>query len=131
MLQKNGIAFREFSLDDQAYATEMLKKLKSAGYADRIHLPVIFEDDTLVLHPVTPHNDSTLYFVIQKIIAEKESYTSSDSIRTEVIPPPEEEGESDCELTRGHDPLFVETLCTTSLLGYKLNKHAIKQLQKS
>ena len=92
MLQKNGIAFREFPLEDQATGAEMLKKLKSAGYTGRIYLPVIFEDDTVVLHPKAPHNDSTLYFVIQKIIAEKEFY-ASDSIPAEMPPSNEEKGD--------------------------------------
>ena len=97
MLQKNGIAFREFPLDDQATGAEMLKKLKSAGYADKIYLPVIFEDDTVVLHPKVPHNDSTLYVVIQKIIAEKESY-ASDSGPMEIMPSSDEE-DGDCVMT--------------------------------
>ena len=94
MLQKNGIAFREFPLEDQANAAEMLKKLKSAGYTDRIYLPVIFENDTVVLHPTAQHNDSTVYFVVQKIIAKKDSY-ASDSIQTEITPPSDEDGDCD------------------------------------
>ena len=105
-LQKNNIAFREFSLEEQANAAEMMKKLKAAGYADRIYLPVIFEDDSLVLHPKMPHNDSTLYFVIQKIVAEKESYASSkpvETLRATSLHPSNEtpalvEEEGDCDI---------------------------------
>ena len=97
MLQKNGIAFRDFSLDDQANAVEMLKKLKDAGHAGQIHLPVIFENDSILLHPKEPHNDSTLYFVIEKIIAEKQSYTSGSN-QTEVISSDEKDG--DCVMER-------------------------------
>jgi len=97
MLQKNGISFSEFSLEDQTNGTEMMKKLRATGYTDRIFLPVIFKNDTLVLHPAIPHNDSTLYFVIQKIIMEKELYTS-DSISREITPPSNEE-EGDCVIT--------------------------------
>ena len=97
MLQKNGIAFREFPLEDPANAAEMLKKLKSAGYTGRIHLPVIFENESLVLHPTAPHNDSTLYWVIQKIVAEKETCVS-DSISAEIMPPADDEG-GDCVMT--------------------------------
>ena len=98
MLHKNGIAFKECPLEESANATEMLKNLKSAGYSGPIYLPVIFENDTLVLHPVALNNDSTLYFVIQKIVAEKELY-GSDSIRTEIIPPSNEEEGGDCVIT--------------------------------
>ena len=97
MLQKNGVAFQEFSLDDKANAAAMLKKLKAAGYTDKIHLPVIFENDSLILHPTAPHNDSTLFFVIQKIITEKDSY-ASDSIPTEINHSSDEE-EGDCFIT--------------------------------
>ena len=97
MLQKNGIAFREFPLEDNANGAEMLKKLKSAGYSGPIYLPVIFENDTLVLHPVELNNDSTLFFVLQKIITEKASY-ASDSIRAQIIAPSNDE-EGDCVLT--------------------------------
>ena len=96
MLQKNGIAFREFPLEDNANAAEMLKKLESAGYTGPIHLPVIIENDSNVLHPIALHNDSTLFFVIQKIVEEKESY-ASDSIRTQIMPPSEEEEGGDCD----------------------------------
>ena len=98
MLQKNGIAFHDFSLDDQANAAEMLKKLKSAGYTEPIHLPVIFEDDTILLYPKVPHNDSTLFFVIEKIIAEKQFYTSGSNLM-EIIPSNEEDG--DCTMESG------------------------------
>ena len=106
MLQKNHIAFREFPLEERTNGAEMMKKLKAAGYADRIYLPVIFEDDSLILHPKIPHNDSTLYFVIQKIVAEKEFYASSDGVETrhalslhpgDEDPASEEEG-GDCDI---------------------------------
>ena len=97
MLQRNGIAFRDFSLDDKANATEMLKKLKSAGYTGQIHLPVIFENDTILLHPKVPHNDSTLYFVVEKIISEKQFYASGSN-QTEIISSDEEDG--DCVMER-------------------------------
>ena len=95
-LQKNGIAFREFSLDDPTNGTEMLSRLKSAGYTGRIHLPVIFEDDTILLHPQTLHTDSTLYFLVESLIAQKHLYTF-DSISTEITLP-RGEGNGDCEV---------------------------------
>ena len=94
MLQKNGIAFEEFSLDDKANADEMLKRIKAAGYKGQIHLPVIFENDSTLLHPQSPHNDSTLYFLIQKIISEKQSYTSG-STKTETVSQ-QNEKDGDC-----------------------------------
>ena len=92
MLQKNGIAFRDFPLDDQANATEMLKKLKSVEYSGKIYLPVIFEGDTTLLHPTVPHNDSTLFFVVKKIIAQKQLYISVPN-QTEIVSPDEEDGD--------------------------------------
>ena len=94
MLQKNGIAFRDFSLDDQTNGAEMLKKIKSAEYTGQIHLPVIFENDSILLHPTIPHDDSTLFFVIEKIIAQKQLYIP-DSIKKEIILP-DNENAGDC-----------------------------------
>ena len=92
MLQKKGIVFRDFSLDDQANAAEMLKKVKSAGYTAQIHLPVIVEDDSVLLHPKLPHNDSTLFFVVEKIIAQKQFYSSNPN-QTETILSNEADGD--------------------------------------
>jgi len=102
MLQKNGIAFRDFSLDEQANGTEMLKKIKSAGYTGKIHLPVIFENDTILLHPKLPYNDSTLFFVVEKIIAKKQLYIP-DSTKTEIILPDNEDG-GDCVMDTVQKP---------------------------
>ena len=71
MLQKNSIAFRNLPLEEKENAAEMLEKLKKAGYTGQIHLPVIFENDTILLYPSVPHNDSTLYFVVEKIVTQK------------------------------------------------------------
>ena len=100
MLQKNGIAFRDLPLDDKENAAEMLKNLKKAGYTGQIHLPVIFENDTILLHPTVPHNDSTLYFVVEKIVAQKELYTSAASNQTEIIQS-SEEADGDCVMENG------------------------------
>jgi len=97
MLQRNGIAFYDLSLDDKENAAEMLEKLKSATYTGRIHLPVIFENDSILLHPTIPHDDSSLYFLIEKIIAQKELY-ASDSNQTEIIISDEEDG--DCVMNQ-------------------------------
>ncbi|MDR1679052.1 MAG: hypothetical protein LBR81_04670 [Prevotellaceae bacterium] len=100
MLQKNGIAFRDFSLDDKANAAVMLEKLKSAGYAGQIHLPVIIEDDSLLLYPTVSHNDSTLFYLIEKIIADKQSYDIANPNRTTVTLPAEGDGDCTMELDR-------------------------------
>ena len=74
MLHKSNIAFEEYSLDEKEYAADMMKRLKDAGYAGKIYLPAIFENDTFLLHPTSEHNDSTLLTVIQQIISQKKFY---------------------------------------------------------
>ena len=97
MLHRNSIVFHNLSLDDKENAAEMLKKLKSAEYTGAIHLPVIFEDDSILLHPTAPHNDSTLFFLIEQIIAQKHLY-ASDSNQTEIIISGEED--EDCVMNQ-------------------------------
>ena len=79
MLQSNGITFENKELEDKANAAEMLQRLKQAGYTQTIHLPVIFLNDTVLLYPQAEHKDSTLYFLLQEMVAHKSDYRSAVS----------------------------------------------------
>lgn len=79
MLQRNGIAFQNLSLEEKANAIEMQQKLKDTHYHAAIYLPVIFENDTVLIYPQAEHNDSTLFFVIQNIISRKDLYAPTST----------------------------------------------------
>ncbi len=97
-LNKNGIAFEEYSLEEKEYAVNMTKRLKNIGYTNNIYLPVIFENDSILIHPTTEHNDSTLFFIIQQIISKKNLYEMlPDGNRKEADHSPINKENTDCD----------------------------------
>ena len=85
-LTRSGILFSEFSLEDKQNAIMMLQRLKDLNYTAKIYLPVIIENDSVLLYPQENHNDSTLYFVVKNITANKEqNLLKTEDIATEDI----------------------------------------------
>lgn len=100
VLQKNGIAFNEFSLDEKSNSILMLKKLKEAGFTDKIYLPVIFENDTVLIHPTAIHTDSTLYFILEEIISQKALYQTKTGKEKELQSITKDEADCDFETAK-------------------------------
>ncbi len=97
VLQKNKIAFVAFSLEEKENAIEMQRRLNKANHHAAIYLPVIFENDSVLLHPQGAHNDSTLFFTLQKIISNKTDYVSDTISQQHNRIEYTERGKTDCD----------------------------------
>lgn len=98
-LQKNKIAFDECSLNEKECAVTMMKKLKKVGYTGKIYLPVIIENDESLVYPIDEHkhNDSTLLFVIQNIVSQKDFYETDSIGNTKENGQPVDKENTDCD----------------------------------
>ncbi len=96
MLEQNGIAFSNRPLEEKENAIDMMQILKVNQYSSSIYLPVIVENDSLLIYPSETHNDSTLYFTIQHLISQKESFNSNTN-KHKIEKPWKREDSADCE----------------------------------
>ena len=103
-LNKNGISFSEFSLEEKENAIMMLEKLKNINYTGKINLPVIIENDSILLYPQENHNDSTLFFVVKDIIANKAAYTEQQQQKNEDVVT-ENLNDADCDFNSSYQYL--------------------------
>ena len=67
MLHSSGISYIEKSLDNTAYATEMLQKLAAAGYHKEIYLPVIFLNNKLY-HPALRSDTGLVSVPLENVV---------------------------------------------------------------
>lgn len=80
-LNKSNIAFTEYSLADNKNAATMIRKIKQSKYTGNIFLPVIFVNDTILLHPFVNATDSdqTLEVLVQEIVKNKVQYKHAET----------------------------------------------------
>ena len=66
-LRQSGISYAEKSLDNNDFASEMLHKLSTVGYHEKIYLPVIFLNNKLY-HPAYKSDTGMVSIPLQDVV---------------------------------------------------------------